>query len=135
MGLSAAVFAYQFEKGTSVEGSIVIAMLAGMACGLINGIFIAYMRIPSLVVTLAGLIAYRGAARYLLEDRSVGGFPEWFTGFGLNEFIGPFQATTILFFVMFAVFLFILQLIQISKYFLSLSAMIWKFLFGRRVAS
>ncbi len=116
MGLAAAVLANEFDHGRSLEESILIAMLVGAGCGLLNGALIAYLRIPSLVVTLAGLIAYRGAARYVLEDRSIGGFPSWFTGFGLNEFIGPFQATTILFFVLFAVFLFILQFTTFGRY-------------------
>ncbi|MCI0712077.1 MAG: ABC transporter permease [Chloroflexi bacterium] len=85
MGLSASVLAYEFEKGASLESAISYAMLAGLACGLANGFFVAYLNIPSLVVTLAGLIAYRGAARILLEDRSVGNFPEWFTSFALDD--------------------------------------------------
>lgn len=85
MGLSASVLAYEFEGGTPLETAIAYAMLAGFACGLANGFFVAYVGIPSLVVTLAGLIAYRGAARILLEDRSVGNFPEWFTSFALDE--------------------------------------------------
>ena len=116
MGLSAAVMANEFGHGRSFEEALVLAMLAGVACGLINGILIAYVRIPSLVVTLAGLITYRGVARYLLEDRSIGGFPDWFTGFGLNEFIGPFQATMILFLMMFVIFLFILQFTTFGRY-------------------
>lgn len=90
MGLSAAVLAHQYEKGSSLETGIAYAMLAGLACGLANGFFVAYLRIPSLVVTLAGLIAYRGAARILLEDRSVGDFPDWFTSFALDEIYVPF---------------------------------------------
>ena len=85
MGLSAAVLAHEYEQGSPLETGIAYAMLAGLACGLANGFFVAYLRIPSLVVTLAGLIAYRGAARILLEDRSVGDFPDWFTSFALDE--------------------------------------------------
>jgi rhamnose transport system permease protein len=89
MGLSAAVLANEFESGSSLETGIAYAMLAGLACGLANGFFVAYLGIPSLVVTLAGLIAYRGAARILLEDRSVGDFPAWFTDFALDEIYVP----------------------------------------------
>ena len=45
--------------------------------------------LPSLVVTLAGLIGFRGAARVLLEDRSVGEFPEWFDSLGQQTLVGP----------------------------------------------
>jgi rhamnose transport system permease protein len=38
--------------------------------------------LPSLVVTLATLIAYRGLARVLVEDRGLGDFPDWFDRLG-----------------------------------------------------
>lgn len=85
MGLSAAVMAYKLEGGASFETSLAYAMAAGLGCGLLNGFFVAYLGIPSLVITLAGLIAYRGAARVLLETRSVGEFPDWFTSFAREE--------------------------------------------------
>lgn len=116
MGLSATVLSHQFENGQSFEVAILYALLVGVGCGLINGLLIAYLRIPSLVVTLAGLIAYRGAARILLEDRSVGSFPIWFTDFAQKEFLGPFEATTYLFFVLFAIFLFVLQFTTFGRY-------------------
>ena len=41
-----------------------------MLAGLINGFWVAYVGLPSLAVTLAGLIGYRGIARILVEDRA-----------------------------------------------------------------
>jgi rhamnose transport system permease protein len=72
--------------------------------------------IPSIVVTLAGLIAFRGVARILLEDRSVGGYPSWFTGLAQNGIVGPFQITILLFVVMFAVCYVILQHTAFGRY-------------------
>ena len=46
------------------------------------------MGLPSLVVTLAGLIGWRGAGRILVEDRSIGDFPEWFENVGQEPVIG-----------------------------------------------
>lgn len=116
MGLAAAVLAYKFEGGSSLETGILFALLAGLACGIVNGFFVAYLGIPSLVVTLAGLIAYRGAARILLEDRSVGSFPDWFTSFALDEFIGPFEATTYIFVLLFLIVLVVLQFTSFGRY-------------------
>lgn len=101
MGISAAVLAERYQAGWSVESGIVLALLVGTVCGMVNGLFVAYMGIPSLIVTLAGLIGYRGIARILLEDRSVGGFPNWFTDFAQNGFIGPFPLTVFLFLALF----------------------------------
>ena len=58
-------------------------------CGLINGFWVAVVGLPSLAVTLAGLIGYRGLARMLIEDRSLGGFPDWFDDLGQRPVIGP----------------------------------------------
>ena len=40
-----------------------------------------------------------GAARVLLEDRSVGDFPEWFERIGQQTLVGPFPVALVLFFV------------------------------------
>lgn len=109
MGLAASVMAYSYEAGNPLITSIIYAMIAGLICGLINGFFIAYLNIPSLVVTLAGLIMYRGAARILLEDRSVGDFPSWFTGLAENEVVGSFPITIFIFIGLFIVCFVILQ--------------------------
>ncbi len=50
--------------------SAIPALLAGLAVGaligLVNGIFVAIVRVPSFVVTLAGLLAYQGVVSALL---------------------------------------------------------------------
>ena len=71
------------------------------ACaGLLNGFWIAIVGLPSLAVTLAGLIGYRGLARVLIEDRSVGGFPDWFEDLGQQPILGPLPLALIIFAVM-----------------------------------
>ena len=64
----------------------------GSLAGLINGFWIAYVGLPSLAVTLAGLIGYRGIARILLEDRAIGNYPEWFNTLGQQPLLGPLTA-------------------------------------------
>lgn len=104
MGFSAAVLAslYAFA-GVPFPVAIVIAVAAGAGAGLIQGMVVARFRLPSLVVTLAGLIGWRGAARILLEDRSVGGFPEWFTRLGQQPLLGPLPLALLIFVVGLAV--------------------------------
>ena len=109
MGLSASILAFTYEAGWSIPAGIAVALLVGVLCGLVNGYFSAYLGIPSLVVTLAGLIMYRGFARILLEDRSVGNFPAWFTDLGQKGFIGPFPISVVLLLVMFVLGYVILQ--------------------------
>lgn len=116
MGLAASVLAFSYEAGHPLILGIGIALLAGLLCGLINGFFIAYLGIPSLVVTLAGLIMYRGAARILLEDRSVGDYPAWFTGLAQNEVLGPFPITIFIFILLLVIAFVILQYSTFGRY-------------------
>ncbi len=103
MGLSACLFAWLYEQGTPAEVAILAALAAGMLCGAFMGFWIAYANLPSLAVTLAGLILYRGMARILLEDRSVGQFPHWFTRLGQTDQFGPLSFGIVLFVVLFVV--------------------------------
>ncbi len=97
MGLAACVVAFLHDRGVAFPVAIVAALIAGVVAGLINGTCVAYGRLPSLAVTLAGLIGYRGVARILVEDRSVTGFPAWFNNLGQRAFLGPFPLALILF--------------------------------------
>jgi len=65
--------------------------------------------LPSLVVTLAMLIGFRGLARVLLEDRSIGDFPAWFDTLGQQPLLGPFPLSMIVFFVLLVIAIIILQ--------------------------
>ncbi len=116
MGLSATVLAVTFEAGWSIPAGFAAALIVGAICGALNGFFITYLNMPSIVVTLAGLITYRGVARILLEDRSVGGYPEWFTGLAQNEWIGAFPFTVILFAVLFVICYVILSRTSFGRY-------------------
>ena len=100
MGFSAAVMATLYEGGAvPFVFAILIGIAAGAIAGLLQGLVITRFGLPSLVVTLAGLIGFRGAARVLLEDRSVGDFPEWFERIGQQTLVGPFPVALVLFFV------------------------------------
>jgi len=116
MGLSASILAFTYEAGYPLPVGIALALVGGLICGIINGYFIAYLGIPSLVVTLAGLILYRGVARIFLEDRSVGSYPEWFTHLAQEPFIGPFAVSIILVLLMFIVCYVVLQHTVFGRY-------------------
>jgi rhamnose transport system permease protein len=103
MGLSACVFAYLVNGGMPAGYAIVMCLLVGALAGAINAFWIAYIGIPSLVVTLASLIGFRGLARVLLEDKGIGNFPEWFNSLGRDGFIGPFPLAFVVFVILLAV--------------------------------
>jgi rhamnose transport system permease protein len=103
MGLSACTFGWLFHAGVPAGFAIVIVMAVGVVCGVINGVFITRLGIPSLVVTLSTLIGYRGLARVLVEDRGINQFPEWFDALGQQPLLGPFPLSLIIFFVLFVI--------------------------------
>jgi rhamnose transport system permease protein len=103
MGLAACVMAKLFTLGVPLPLALFVAIGAGAIAGLINGFWIAYLGLPSLAVTLAGLIGYRGVGRIMVEDNSIGGFPAWFNAIGQQSFVGPLTVSILLFFVLFVV--------------------------------
>lgn len=100
MGLSAAVTAAAFESGVPLPIAILLALGVGVGFGLINGYFVAVVGLSSLAVTLAGYIGFRGLARLLVQDRSVGDFPDWFTDLGQRGLIGPITLSIVIYFVL-----------------------------------
>ncbi len=103
MGLAACVFAWLFQLGTPVPLALFAGLLAGLVAGLFNGFWVAYVGLPSLAVTLAGLIGFRGVARILLEDRAIGGFPEWFNALGQQPVVGPITLSIAVFVLLFVI--------------------------------
>ncbi|MFN2487887.1 MAG: ABC transporter permease [Acidimicrobiia bacterium] len=99
MGFAAAVMATVHASGSPFVLAILAGLAAGVFAGLLQGLVVTRFGLPSLVVTLAGLIGFRGAARVLLEDRSVGDFPGWFDQLGQTTLVGPFPVALIIFFV------------------------------------
>jgi putative multiple sugar transport system permease protein len=55
--------------------TILGCLLVGGLIGAAQGWFVAYFRIPSFIVTLAGMLVFKGLALALLQGQSVGPFP------------------------------------------------------------
>jgi len=76
IGAVAAVLMVQFHVHFLIT-AILCLVLAG-AIGAGQGYFIAYLKIPSFIVTLAGMLVFKGLALYILHGQSVGPFPKEF---------------------------------------------------------
>lgn len=116
MGLSAALVATLYDSGTSMEVAIVCGLGVGIVCGIINGFWVAYVGLPALAVTLAGLIGYRGVAKMLVEDRSIGNFPDWFNRLGQQPLVGSLPLSLIIFFILVIVFAVVLHYAAFGRY-------------------
>ena len=76
IGALAAVMMVQYKMAT--VPTIVICLAIGGAIGAAQGYWIAYWKIPSFIVTLAGMLVFRGLSLTLLQGQSVGPFPKGF---------------------------------------------------------
>ncbi|MBX9454118.1 MAG: ribose ABC transporter permease [Mesorhizobium sp.] len=64
------------------------AILAGLAFGMMNGLLIAYLKLPPFIVTLGSLTAVRGVARLLGNDTTVFNSDLPFAFLGNGTFLG-----------------------------------------------
>lgn len=73
------------EMDWPVYLAIAACLVMGGIIGAAQGYWVAYWKIPSFIVTLAGMLVFRGLSLWLLEGQSVGPFPKTFqllsTGF------------------------------------------------------
>ena len=83
IGFAGGVSAYVMtEMGFSMTVAIIAAVAMGTAIGLFQGALTAYVNIPSFIVTLGGLLAWRGAAKWLLGGNTIPVSDEIFKGIG-----------------------------------------------------
>ena len=73
------------KAGVPMFGVLVVACAGGAALGALNGSLVAYLRLPSIVVTLATMVALRDALRWTTEGAWVQDLPARFQWFGLSQ--------------------------------------------------
>jgi len=73
IGLVGSLLAYLLTvKGWSITATLATVMLVSLTIGLAHGLLITKMRLQPFIVTLCGLLIYRGAARFVTDDQSQG---------------------------------------------------------------
>ena len=65
LGGIAAILDYTYHLPVPI--TITVVILLGVAIGLINGYWVAYLRVPSFIVGLAGFLAFRGILLGIIE--------------------------------------------------------------------
>lgn len=103
VALSSVIMATVYNSlNVPMGAAIVICMLVGTLCGLVNGLLIVkFKELSAVIVTLGTMILYRGIAYVILEDQAAGNFPEWFSFFGWGSVAGiPF---ILIVFIIFAI--------------------------------
>lgn len=63
-------------------------LLVGVAFGIGNGLFVAYLHMPPIIVTLATMGIARGFGLMYTDGYPISGLPEWFAFFGRGSVFG-----------------------------------------------
>src|SRR6266516_1995321 len=88
LGLTSVVLGATWNAGVPLGVGIVLVLILGAVAGLVNGLLVTRLGLPSLVVTLGTLGLYRGLAYVVLGDQAVSNFPAAFTNFGFGSVPG-----------------------------------------------
>ena len=67
--------------------AIILSLLIGALVGAWQGFWVAYVGIPAFIVTLAGMLIFRGLALVVLGNQNIGSFPTEYRSLG-NGFLG-----------------------------------------------
>ncbi len=72
LGFAGAVAAFSLSTlGYGIPVSIAFAILVGVVIGIFHGALTAYLNIPAFIVTLGGLLAWRGGVKWLLSGNTI----------------------------------------------------------------
>src|SRR5580765_2704515 len=108
LGFAGGIVAYTMtDLGYSLPVSIICAIAVGIAIGVFHGALTAYLNIPAFIVTLGGLLAWRGAVKWLLGGNTIGISDETFKAIGNNNLplsVGWGLAVAAILFVLFMAF-------------------------------
>lgn len=96
------------DAGMPMIVAVLMAIVAGVACGAFNGFFVSYMGMPAVITTISTQMLFRGIVKIVLDVNVLKNFPAFYTAIGWRNW-GPFPIAMVLFFVMAVGFWFLLQ--------------------------
>jgi rhamnose transport system permease protein len=85
-GLSSALMGALWNANLAIQLIIPICLLVGVAGGLLNGLLVTRLGLPSLAVTIGTLALFRGIAQIALGANAVSSFPQNYLDFGTGRF-------------------------------------------------
>lgn len=82
VALSGVAAAMLVNAGLPVPVGMVLGILVGGFCGLVNGVLVTRMKLPPFIATLGMMMVARGVALYVTNAAPVSGMPEIFAELG-----------------------------------------------------
>ena len=117
LAVSVVVLGQVYEAGANIWFAATVGLLVATGLGLLNGVLVAVVGLPSLAVTLGTLAAYRGLAFLIHSGEGVSSFPTRFTNIGIGYVWGQQVPLALLLFLGTAVGLaFVLHATRFARY-------------------
>ena len=89
------VAGWMAKEGVPIPLLLPGLLLIGGAMGAVNGFLVGQLRLPSIIVTLAMLVAWRDALRWVTQGAWVQDLPPNFQWFGLGQSLGQLSIVAI----------------------------------------
>lgn len=115
MALSGTLTAGLMVAGLPPGLAIGVGLLIGVAFGIGNGLFVAYLQMPPIIVTLATMGIARGFGLMYTDGYPISGLPEWFGFFGRESLLG-IQVPILIMLVTYVAAYVLLQHTRIGRY-------------------
>lgn len=106
---------FSYAAGLPLPLAIVFGLVVGMTAGLFNGLFITFLNLHPLVVTLGTFALFQGLAYGVTEAEAVSDFPGWFAYFG-QAYFGPVPLQLLVFILAVIVVWLILSRTRFGRY-------------------
>ncbi len=115
MALTGTLTAGLMVAGVPPGAAILIGLAVGVAFGVGNGFFVAYAKMPPIIVTLATMGIARGMALLYTGGYPINDLPAWFEFFGKGSVLGV-QAPILIMLLVFAVAYVLLDHTPLGRY-------------------
>ena len=116
IALASTAMGYAAQMGIGAPGLVAIGIGTGLACGAFNGILVAGLKLPSIVVTIGTMSLFRGISYIVLGDQAYGKYPADFAFFGQGYVFWVFSFEFVLFLVMAALFAVLLHATNFGRH-------------------
>lgn len=109
IALASTAMGYAAQLGVGAPGLVAIGITTGLACGAFNGLLVAGLKLPSIVVTIGTMSLFRGISYMVLGDQAFGKYPPEFAYFGQGYVFWVISFEFVLFLVMAVIFAILLH--------------------------
>ena len=96
------------KQGAPDYLTVLCGILAGALCGAFNGVLVAKAKMPSVIVTIATAMLFRGMVEIILNGEALDTFPKWFAALSWHDLGGAIPYSMLCFLGVAVIFGFVL---------------------------